>query len=70
MLTAEHCQARADEAEALSHTVAYERDRVRLREEARSWREAASRAQAHAEFWDRPEPPSPLSHLLGWLRGR
>lgn len=61
------CLQRADEAEALARTVAYEKDRSRLREEARSWRQEASRLESHAELWREPEPPSPL---WGWFRRR
>ena len=65
--SSQQCRQRADEAEALARTVAYGKDRSRLREEARSWRQEASRMESRAEIWREPEPPSPL---FGWFRRR
>ena len=69
MWSADECRARAQEVEALSRTVAYEKDRARLREQARTWRDQAEAMEARAQLWSEPEAPSAVG-LLGWLRRR
>ena len=41
MANAQHCLAMAEEAERLASIVSYGRDKVRLKEQAKSWREQA-----------------------------
>ena len=67
MSTADHCRAMADEAERLASIVSYGRDKVRLREQAASWRAKAALLETQA-----PEPPAATGGggLFGWLRRR
>ena len=41
MPNAQHCLAMAEEADRLASIVSYGRDKVRLKEQAKSWREQA-----------------------------
>ncbi len=69
MPNSQHCLAMAEEADRLASIVSYGRDKVRLKEQARNWRE---QAEALASV-----PPSPLASpedrsagVLDWLRRR
>jgi hypothetical protein len=46
MSTADHCRAMAEEADRLASIVSYARDKVRLREQAASWRAKALALEA------------------------
>ena len=68
MSTADHCRAMAEEADRLAAIVSYGRDKLRLQEQARSWR-------ARAETMDAlPFPPHQAAcdtgGVFGWLRRR
>lgn len=66
MSTADHCRAMAEEADRLASVVSYARDKVRLKEQAASWR-------AKAAALDAEPVPAPQAHpagLFSWLRRR
>ena len=65
MSTADHCRAMADEADRLAAIVSYGRDKVRLREQAVTWR-------AKAAALDAEPPVEEADHgcRFGWLRRR
>ena len=68
MSTAQHCREMADEADRLASIVSYARDKVRLKQQADSWR-------ARAEAMESPTPPRPQAQeaaggVRGWLRRR
>ena len=65
MSMAEHCLARADEAERLAAVVSYARDKIRLREQAKSLREEAQALSVAPTDVD-----APAARGLGWFRRR
>lgn len=67
MSTADHCRAMADEADRLASVVSYARDKVRLKEQAETWRAKAAALDAV-----RPDPAcaEPHNGMFGWLRRR
>jgi hypothetical protein len=67
MSTADHCRAMADEADRLASIVSYARDKVRLREQAESWRAKAAALDAAPVS---PTPTSDAGGMFGWLRRR
>ena len=67
MWNADHCHARADQAEELARMVALDTDRQRLHQEARSWRRHAADIVERDQMWRQAEPPSALSTLLSWF---
>ena len=67
MLTADHCRAMADEADRLAAVVSYGRDKVRLKDQAASWRAKADALDAQ------PVATADAAHsgsMFGWLRRR
>ena len=64
MSTADHCKAMAEEAERLASVVSYARDKVRLKEQAESWRAKAAELEAHVE----PEADETRTGVMSWLR--
>ncbi len=68
MSTAENCRAMAEEADRLAAIVSYGRDKVRLQEQATSWR---ARAQAMDALPVLPhEAACETGGVFGWLRRR
>ena len=65
MPNAEHCRALAQEADRLADVVSYTRDKLRLREQAESWR---LKAQALETVAAQPQtgPASPVQGRMGW----
>ena len=66
MSTADHCRAMAEEADRLASVVSYARDKVRLKQQADTWRAKAAELEAHAE----PEAAEGAGGVMGWLRRR
>ena len=66
MATADHCKAMAEEADRLASVVSYARDKIRLKQQADSWRARAAELEAHVQ----PEQHESRSGVLGWLRRR
>ncbi len=69
MPTVEQCRTLAEEADRLAGIVSYGRDKVRLRQQAETWRVKADALDA--ERCVRTAPAEPAAHsLAGWLRRR
>jgi hypothetical protein len=68
MSTADHCRAMADEADRLASIVSYARDKMRLKEQADSWRAKAAALEATPVAACSPEAPA--NGLFTWLRRR
>ena len=67
MSTADHCRAMADEADRLAVVVSYAHDKVRLKQQADSWRAKAAALEA--------KPPEAAAAevsggVFNWLRRR
>ena len=69
MATVEHCRSMAEEAERLAAVVSYARDKVRLREQAETWRIKADALEAEARAGI-VEGPGAHRGVMAWLRGR
>ena len=68
MPNAQHCLAMAEEADRLASIVSYGRDKVRLKEQAKSWREQAqAMASAPPQVCDAERRSR---GVVGWLRRR
>ena len=67
MPDAQHCLAMADEADRLASIVSYGRDKVRLKEQAQSWREQAVAMATAPNLSNEEQRPG---GVIGWLRRR
>ena len=65
----QHCLAMAEEADRLASIVSYERDKVRLKEQAESWRERAE-ALASVPSQHLSIAQDKRTGVMGWLRRR
>ena len=66
MSTADHCKAMAEEADRLASVVSYARDKLRLQQQADSWRAKAAELETYAE----PQAYESRSGVMSWLRRR